>query len=258
MFLPALIILGQIAREPVAIWPGAVESAHVVYLTTRDGGVQAVDLASGKKLWTSAAAQWPLEVVNGALVAAGHNSADKPNDLSIVCLRISDGSVAARSTVSLPLPPDTSVLLNYDEPNPFSMQSTVDSQGKVVIHWHAVKPNQIGIQPNPAFLRKGPIDAKGVICVDPTTAQVIEQSPSEEIVVAFPKYSGRDPLENTRSILWPATQIDGIRIYPTEIGSPKDLSGVNREMFAIAVDVSNGRLLWQIPIAVRQVQGLRM
>src|SRR5262249_13542439 len=78
-----------------------------LYVASPDGGVEAVDLVNGNRLWSTKAASKPLGVVGDRLVT----QADNPNPagaMSVVTLNPTNGQATASGTV--PLPPGVRAL----------------------------------------------------------------------------------------------------------------------------------------------------
>ncbi len=256
MLLAAILLLSS--ANGTHLWPGAIATEQVAYLPALEGGIQAVGLEDGNRIWITKGADWPLETVGDVLIAVGHHDTDKQNDLDIVCMRRSDGTVTAHTTVSLALPPRIAARLSYDQPNEFAVESGINQSERVSIQWRAAKANQIGIARNPAFPQPSPVQVFGTLVIDPVTSTVVASAHGVQDIGIFPKFVGVDPIDPLRSILWPPVSLNQIEIYPAEKSNIKDLGGGGREVVAVALDTSTHRMLWQLPIAMRHVQRLRM
>jgi hypothetical protein len=99
----ALVARGQ-SGTATALRPGIVidPSGNTAYVMTPEGGVAAIDLASGAKRWTSNAAAKPLAIVGNRLVSQVQPTT-RTNRLELAVLDTSQrGAVAVRSATELP------------------------------------------------------------------------------------------------------------------------------------------------------------
>ena len=72
-----------------------------IFLMNAEKTIEAVDIDSGKKLWSSAVAAMPLAVRDGLLVAQA-DAAKPGNTLDLVVLQAQDGRQVSKSSVALP------------------------------------------------------------------------------------------------------------------------------------------------------------
>jgi hypothetical protein len=92
------------AQERIALREGIVvdPTQPVAYVMTPERGIAAVDLTTGAKLWTSAAAAKPLALVGNRLVSQVEPHA-ATNQLEIVALNVRErGAATAPKTTALP------------------------------------------------------------------------------------------------------------------------------------------------------------
>src|SRR3954464_6830475 len=80
-----------------------VDSAHgAVYVAKPNGTIDAVDVASGRTLWTSADAALPLGADQGLLVAQVEEKPWATERFQIVILDAAGGQKLAEATITLP------------------------------------------------------------------------------------------------------------------------------------------------------------
>ena len=100
----AAVVLGSIAqgRAPAPVPPlmvGGVADARsqLVLIEGDDGAIEALELATGKRRWSSTAGRWPLYAGLG-VVAVAAPDARRPNVLHLRLLKLSDGRQSAAAT----------------------------------------------------------------------------------------------------------------------------------------------------------------
>lgn len=101
--LIALFSLGALpARAAGLLGEGAIvdSAGEVAYVARPQGGIEAIDLATGASLWASAAAEKPLAFVDGALLAQGEPG--EKGELQLATLNPRTGALVRRSTLALP------------------------------------------------------------------------------------------------------------------------------------------------------------
>ncbi|MBW2262851.1 MAG: hypothetical protein JRG91_12820 [Deltaproteobacteria bacterium] len=90
-----MLLSGPATAVPVPFGV-ATPDGDVGYVAGRDGGIDAIDLRTGKLLWSSPEAFLPLLAVDGAVMAAAQ-VADQPNAVAILGLARADGSIVFES-----------------------------------------------------------------------------------------------------------------------------------------------------------------
>jgi len=174
----ALILASAEARADTApprppLIPGGVADAsgQLGFFTNAEGGIDAVDLSSGARRWTSREGQVPLYSDLRLLAVAAPDPARQRKAL-VRFLNVSDGKVAPQ-TPSAPLP-DAVVLLPPrmapDRMTPMvALSAWVPKDGRWRIRWESRWSPTYGMR------LAGPGESKhsaGVLLVDPSTRSV--------------------------------------------------------------------------------------
>ena len=85
-------------------FPDGITDANgtVAVVENQAGGIDAVALATGKRLWTSSDGRWPLCVAQDRVLVA-HPEPQRPNALRLRFVRVSDGKrIGESNTVVFP------------------------------------------------------------------------------------------------------------------------------------------------------------
>ncbi len=103
--LAALLLTAFLSSLPVAgyeLRPGVVvdTASDVAFIACPDGAVEAISLGYGDSIWRNPAAQMPLAVVNGRLVA--QVEVDAPGRLALAILDARSGLLLRSTEVKLP------------------------------------------------------------------------------------------------------------------------------------------------------------
>src|SRR5690242_2990887 len=76
--------------RPVSL-PGGVANDRTGFVTNATGGIDALDLETGKTLWTTKEASRPLVAFKEGLAAQANGPQDRPNSIRVVVLDLRDG-----------------------------------------------------------------------------------------------------------------------------------------------------------------------
>lgn len=155
-FLASLAAAGGATAQPgngpptgdATLRDGVVVDAvrSVAYLMSPEGGIDAVDVATGQVLWTTDAAAKPLYLQGPLLVAQGEGDGSA-GKLEVVVLHTElEGAVQRRSVV--PLPAD--VRPSVDDALGRSFRTRVDRlPGETVVSWSYLERTVRGVAPEP-------------------------------------------------------------------------------------------------------------
>ena len=175
-------------RAPAPVPPpmvGGVADARsqLVLVEGDDGAVAALDLATGKRRWTSSEGRWPLYAGLGVVAVAAPDTR-RPNVLHLRLLQLSNGRQSA-AAAPLVLPAWVAV----DPDRGFSIAAWAPPESRLPrrdpraslwrVHWKAVHTPVYGYRlPDPSETRR----AEGMILLDQTTAAThdapVESPPS--------------------------------------------------------------------------------
>lgn len=128
---------------PSQMFPAGVidSAAKIGYVYNGENGVAAVELASGKELWKSPGAMWPLMGVEGDLLALVRRG----NAMAMVCVDPATGKVRQVSEdIELPAWANRPIRLN---PRAGLLQ------GQLLLEWHVVLDTDGGAAPPTAYGR---------------------------------------------------------------------------------------------------------
>lgn len=243
MTLTTLLAVGFVQSFSGAhLFPGAVSdpSGSCAFVPDPQGGIQAVSVGTGKRLWASREATWPLECLSNAVVAAAP-VARKPSAFQILCLDPSSGSVLRRSE---PIPTVTwaTALFGYVQPagHSFDLSSEAIDSHTVVLRWAAKHwaSGKIGIESDSGSLQ---IDTQTCVTGKP--------------------FLGAQPSKLERSNYF-ERRVDTTRPNSTMLGRPVQFESVSLHFSAsnlaaderasltvVATDPKTSAVLWELPIA---------
>lgn len=108
-------------------------ASGTAYVMSPQGGIDAVDLASGNVVWKSQAAAKPLLVANGTLVAQATPS--QPGEMDVVLIDSKQGNEKERKKVKVP--PATRANVVDGPTASFRAQAFATTGGDVVITWES-------------------------------------------------------------------------------------------------------------------------
>ena len=152
--------------------------SQLVLLEGNDGAIEALELATGKRRWSSTAGRWPLYAGLGVVSVAAPD-ARRPNVLHVRLLQLSDGRQSA-AAAPLVLPPWVTVdpdRANARSGGDLSLEAWAPPESRLPqrdpraslwrVHWKATHTPVYGYRlPDPSETRR----AEGMILLDQTTA----------------------------------------------------------------------------------------
>lgn len=118
----------------IELSPGIIVDTdkHRAFVMAPEGGVTAISVTNGERLWTSGAAEKPL-VLLGDLLVGQSASESSPEGVMVRALRVDDqGSVATESAV--PIPPGVSPMLEPTAQMGFDLSGEAEG-GDAVLRW---------------------------------------------------------------------------------------------------------------------------
>jgi hypothetical protein len=135
-----------------ALVPGAVvdPDRSLLYMMNPSGGIDAVDISSGERVWHTKQASKPLRVYGDLLIAQAERprpQADvsvSPGHLDIVMLNARDGG--KRHAVEIALPEDTWAYIDDGLGKSLKTNAMID-QGDVIVAWEAESNSVSGVAP---------------------------------------------------------------------------------------------------------------
>ncbi len=184
------------ANSPFEMLPGVIvdPSAERLYLMNPQGGIDALELASGKLLWTAAGAGKPLAAFSDRLAAQAEPSGGS-RSLPIALLSTKDGG-RIDSTVSVPMP--SSVMppsINDGLGISSSVDARVEHDGLLV--WWKITSRTMSPIPRPVSVRTD----SGAALINLQTYQATTLAPDEatarlrsETSSAKPRLNGTEGL----------------------------------------------------------------
>ena len=161
-------------RDPVLI-PGGVADpdGRLGYVVGLSGAIEALDLASGRVLWTLAETSVPL-VVSGQRLVTQAIVSGRPNALR---LRVLDSASGKRLRESDPVVFPDWVSVSTSDASTFGIEVRAEGD-RVLVSWRASSRYRGGAAPPPEVVNRARKDASGVAQVDLTSGHV-EMSPDE-------------------------------------------------------------------------------
>ena len=210
--MPVLISLIAWAclNESHHLWPGAITDNKIAYFIAAEGGIQAVSVGTGERIWLSKQAEWPLELAGDALIAAKRGSTTNAFDIEL--LDPNSGNLIRKAT-RIELAPNATAQFTYDEPHVLSVESSLLPDGTVDIKWRYVPDPQIGIPLNPRLAAPDTRSSAGEVLLDSHTGDV--RPPTNTVKwdpPPFPPYVGVNRLDRTSRILWPASSVGDLTV----------------------------------------------
>lgn len=232
LFGVVLWMAGAVAAEPAA-GEGAVliplgvadRAGNTGFVQAEKGGMDAVDLKTGKTIWQTKAARQPV-IVAGDLVLAelrqGHS-------VKVVGFEVGTGRKLLESeTIKLPewaSAGDVSIFGHSFEAVAWVVN------GELLYRWEARTFYAGGAAPSPEILAAAAKHAVGLAKIHLQTGKVTELAGEKTPAAAIP---GRE-LQN------------GGRKFSLEMG--QQTAGFNVPRKLRAIDAMNGKVIWEIPVA---------
>lgn len=190
MFTPAAA--AQQVSKPLPI--GVADAAGKIgYIPAASGGVEAIDLDTGKVLWANKDAGKPV-AVGGKQLATQTGVADKANSLRIVVLDITDKGKQLSMSDTVMFPDWVSVAPTYGRT--FSAEGNIED-GTLLLKWKANAFYAGGAPPPPEVVEAAKKEATGVARVDLANGKVT-MLPADKAPVG-PKVKLPDSLAKTMS-----------------------------------------------------------
>ncbi len=240
---------GNPISDPTQLFPGAVATADrsVGVFTVPTGGIQAVRLGTGARVWTSGAALWPLDILGDEVLAAVPDKT-QPNAFDIVGLKLGDGSVRFISDF-VSLPPWAKPAFGYDEPNGYRFDVSTESfdNHTMLVRWRARSWD-----PGTRCDHKREV---GAVQIDTQTGQIGKPFLGAQPSVLSKNLLGEmkpDLAEPNSHIVGPETKTNNYTVYLSEADQP---SADKHSLKVVAVDPDTGRLLWDLPLGTRSGEG---
>ncbi len=155
------------AVEPVTIPRGVADSAgETGYVVNTAGGIDAVELASGRRRWTTSEALRPLLVDDGRLVAyrAGR---ERPNTIRVVVLDAAGETLLTSDEIAFPEWLSVAEARHDD----FRVEARVAAR-VLVLEWRGAARYRGGAPPPEQVVRRQSGDASGTVRIDLETGAV--------------------------------------------------------------------------------------
>jgi hypothetical protein len=185
IFVTAFLMLSSLppiatAQEPKAgvihLPGGGVTDAagKVGFFPNKSGGIDALDLATGKLLWASKEASRPLAVVDNRLIAQSGTG----NQVRFVVFDTANQGKAAGESKPVKLPDWVAIQTQYGR----TFQSNVRTDGAAMLYaWEARAFYAGGAAPTPEIEEAARKHATGVIRIDPKTGQAESIMPDKSM-----------------------------------------------------------------------------
>jgi hypothetical protein len=187
-----LLLSAVLAAEPsvaAQIGGGAVVSpdAKLVFAPAKGGGIEALDVATGKPLWTSKDAK-QIAGASDKMVFAWVADEKKPNTFRAVVIDAGTGKTLAKSdAVAMPDWATTEKVGGRS----FRVGARADGE-KVTLVWQANAFYYGGAAPTEEILEAAKKEAAGVVSVDPATGKTagLDRKPKPEEFGGFTNKAG--------------------------------------------------------------------
>ncbi len=164
------VVQGEIAASAFEFQPGVIVDPEgaAVYLMNPQGGIDAVDLASGKLLWRTDRASKPLLLHEGRLVAQTE-PVPGLHVLRITLLGIRQSTADSRF-VDIPLPEDVQASIDDGMESSFKATARMH-EGALLLHWQSTHRRMTGPPPGPDQ-RASDRELTGSVLVEVDTGQI--------------------------------------------------------------------------------------
>jgi hypothetical protein len=167
----ALLCAAPAAADEFVNIPGGVAdlAGKVGYVQTPKGGVDALDLETGKVLWSTTEVARPVALVKQGLVVQVEEKG-KANAVRLAVLDVTNKGQRGRVSDVIQFPDWVSVAVTYGRS--FQARATPDAQGRVVYLWEARAWYAGGARPTPQIEEAARKNAQGAARVDLDTGKV--------------------------------------------------------------------------------------
>lgn len=208
------------ANSPFEMLPGVIvdPGSEHLYLMNPQGGIDALELASGKLLWTAQAAGQPLAAFDGRLAAQAEPTRGS-GSLPIVLLSTKDGS-RIDSSIAVPMPagvmpPSIDNRLGFAS----SVDARVEQDGLLV--WWTVAHGQVGGMARPVSVQND----SGAALINLQTRQATTLAPDQAAARLRGATSSAKPrLNGTEGLYLPPEQAGrffvSVKLGPASAGHP--------------------------------------
>ncbi|MEA2554521.1 MAG: hypothetical protein QOJ65_2697 [Fimbriimonadaceae bacterium] len=258
MFVTLLLLTVSSSSTVTHLFPGAVASANASlgYFILPKGGVQAVDLSSGKQLWTSEEASWPLEAVGDELIAA-KGDAD-PHKLRLIGMDSKSGTMRFLSE-AISLPSWAKPIFNYDESLGYSFKIDGKPQmdGTILITWVANAWYAGGAPPPRRILEVSRKEARGTYSLNPKTGRLTPVSDAAVPPAATITSLGKpDSTKPSSFMLSPEVTVGPRTLYLSETIPARDQG--RHPIRVVAIDPATKKLIWELSLGMRVIPPMPM
>jgi hypothetical protein len=206
--------------SPFEMLPGVIvdPGSERLYLMNPQGGIDALELASGKLLWTAQGAGKPLAAFDDRL-AAQAEPARGSRSLPIALLRTKDG---ARIDASIEVPMPAAVMPPSID-NRLGFESSVDARAEQdgLLVWWTVTSRQISGLPRPASVRND----SGAALIDLQTYRATTLAPEQARArLRSATSSATSRLAGTEGLYFPPQPVGqffvSVKLGPASAGQP--------------------------------------
>ena len=186
-----LLLTAMLAAEPAAsatlVGHDVVVSpnAKIVYARAKAGGVEAIDAATGKELWTNKDAQH-IAGASDKMAIGWTTDAKKPREFRVLLIDTATGKTVAKSD-AIELPDWATTAKVYGRSFRIGAQPDGD---KVLLVWQANAFYAGGAAPPPEVEAAARKEATGVVTIDPASGKLakLDRKPKNE---EFGKFSNK-------------------------------------------------------------------
>lgn len=212
------------------------------YMTNASDGISAVDLVTGKVLWSTSEAARPLLVVGNRLAAL---RLLKANALQVVILDVTRNGTAAVVSEPIVFPDWVRVGVQNNEDFAVHARSHTDA---LLLDWEAHAFYRGGAAPSPKVLQQSTKHAAGTAQINLDTGRV----------TMLPLHGNRQPLSTAPQFSVRPTPEPGARevcaVGPRVYYLVDELVGKRERRTVLkAREAESGELLWELPLEAQQV-----
>jgi hypothetical protein len=228
-------------KASFAALPGGVAdpAGKVGYVQAPAGGVDALDLATGKVQWQVAETCKPLALSGDRLICQAPEKG-KANAVRILVLDTKDrGKVLKRSDAVL-FPDWVSVGTTYGRS--FVAHARLDGKGTLALHWEARAFYAGGARPTPEIERAARKHATGVARIDLSSGRVEKDEGKMEKEPEIPLPGGLEGVKPAQ--LWTGSEwvARPLRVGKKAVALIKSQAGALQKLELVAWDPATGKL----------------